>query len=402
MKAERICIVGLGYIGLPLAVALSKHYQVDGYDIDGRRVMELREGKDRTNSVGPKELKETALNFTTELPGDCTIYIVTVPTPITKDKRPDLAALRMATDEIDLVAPEDAIICYESTVYPGCTEGLWLEKDTQRIRLAYSPERINPGDKVNTLETTVKIVSAEDDDTLDRMCAVYESIVKAGVHRAPNIKTAEAAKVLENTQRDINIALMNECSVIFDALDIDTNEVLAAARTKWNFGDYRPGLVGGACIPDDPYYLAAAAVRKGIHPEMILAGRRINDGVPKRIANKVREFLLDDWPRHDYKAAIFGRTYKANVPDRRNSLVDSLSDLLNGLHHWVFDPLVGEMPAWPNDYSVVIYAVAHDYWANMSIETFLQFVDPNGLIIDITGTLDAGAVLESGRSYWQL
>lgn len=339
---RRIGVVGLGYVGLPVAIAFGRagHTTV-GFDIDPARVDELRAGCDRTREVEAADLAAARIRFTTrpdEL-GACDFFIVTVPTPIDEARRPDLTALAKASETVGRVLKTGDIVVYESTVYPGATEEHCLPilervsglKAPADFTVGYSPERINPGDRTHRFETIRKVVSGQDAATLDVVSAVYGSVVTAGVHRASCIKVAEAAKVIENTQRDLNIALMNELSVIFHHLDIDTGEVLAAAGTKWNFLPFTPGLVGGHCIGVDPYYLTHRAEIAGYRPEVILAGRRINDGVGGRVAQECARLLMRRGVAGG-RVVVLGLTFKENVPDLRNSKV---VDIVRGLQQFL-------------------------------------------------------------------
>ena len=351
---KRIAIIGLGYVGLPLAVAFSKKYDVIGFDINKERIKELKEGFDRTLEVEEKELKEAiknGLEFTDNLDEikDANIFIVTVPTPIDKHKNPDLTPLIKASESVGKVLKKGDIVIYESTVYPGCTEevcvpilekvsGLKFNKD---FFVGYSPERINPGDKEHTVTKIKKVTSGSTPEIGKEVDKLYSSIIEAGTHLAPSIKTAEAAKVIENAQRDINIAFVNELALIFDKLNIDTKEVLEAAGTKWNFLKFTPGLVGGHCIGIDPYYLAYKAKEVGYHPEIILAGRRLNDSMGIFVANKVIKLMIQKG--HTIKGSkvlVLGITFKENCPDIRNSrVIDVINELKEfGVEVDVIDP----------------------------------------------------------------
>ncbi len=351
---KRIAIIGLGYVGLPLAVAFSKKYDVIGFDINKERIKELKEGFDRTLEVEEKELKEAiknGLEFTDNLDEikDANIFIVTVPTPIDKHKNPDLTPLIKASESVGKVLKKGDIVIYESTVYPGCTEevcvpilekvsGLKFNKD---FFVGYSPERINPGDKEHTVTKIKKVTSGSTPEIGKEIDKLYSSIIEAGTHLAPSIKTAEAAKVIENAQRDINIAFVNELALIFDKLNIDTKEVLEAAGTKWNFLKFTPGLVGGHCIGIDPYYLAYKAKEVGYHPEIILAGRRLNDSMGIFVANKVIKLMIQKG--HTIKGSkvlVLGITFKENCPDIRNSrVIDVINELKEfGVEVDVIDP----------------------------------------------------------------
>jgi UDP-N-acetyl-D-galactosamine dehydrogenase len=409
----KIAVVGQGYVGLPVAVAFARSgASVIGFDIDDRRVAELRAGYDRTKEVSPADLGLSTLAFTSDtaslIAADC--YIVTVPTPIKDARQVDLGALLSASKIVGRALRADDIVIYESTVYPGVTEeecipvleassGLVAGRD---FFVGYSPERINPGDKDHRFETICKVVAAQDERTLDIVATLYGSVVAAGVHRAPSIKVAEAAKVIENTQRDLNIALMNELSAICHALNIDTMDVLAAARTQWNFLPFTPGLVGGHCVGVDPYYLAYRSERAGYHPEIILAGRRINDRIGERIAHECLRRLLKNATRPDL-ITVLGLTFKENVPDIRNSkVVDIIRELRSfGLAVQVHDPHADPNEA-RREYDIaltaqdalkradaVVLAVPHDVYVAGGwpmIESLLK--GGRGLVMDVKAKLD--------------
>src|SRR5450631_3845896 len=362
---RKIAVIGLGYVGLPVAVAFARAGNpVVGFDIDQARILELKAGQDRTREVETSDLKLASLTFSSEATAFRTsdFFIVTVPTPIDGARRPDLGAMFEASRLVGDALKKGDIVVYESTVYPGAVEeecvpileqcsGLKVGSD---FNVGYSPERINPGDKQHRFETIVKVVSAQNPETLDIVAGVYGSVVTAGIHRAPSIKVAEAAKVIENTQRDLNIAFMNELSLIFQALNIDTGDVLAAARTKWNFMPFQPGLVGGHSIGVDPYYLTFRAEKAGYHPEVILAGRRINDGMGQRIARECVRGLLRRKGAGGV-VTILGLTFKEDVPDTRNSrVVDIIRELESfGLSVQVHDPLTNAADA-THEYGVTI------------------------------------------------
>ncbi len=426
-NTERIATIGLGYVGLPVALAFARKYpDAVGFDISESRVRELKAGHDRTNEVSAEVLKASTLKITSD-PADvvgATMFVVTVPTPIDENRRPDLRPLRAASRTVGAMLKPGAVVVYESTVYPGVTEELCgpiLEEASGLkcgvdFKLGYSPERINPGDKEHTLERTVKVVAGEDAATLERVAAVYESIVDAGVHRAPTIKVAEAAKVIENTQRDLNIALMNELAIIFDRLDIRTRDVLAAAGTKWNFLPFRPGLVGGHCIGVDPYYLTSKAESVGYHPQVILAGRRINDGMGAFVAQRLIKQLVAQG--HSIKGArigILGLTFKENVPDLRNSRVpDILEELAEfGIEPLIHDPLADAEEA-QEEYGVrlasldeltgldgLIVAVAHEAYASMPREKLFGMLGERGAIADVKSMLKHDEI-PSSVAYWSL
>ena len=409
-----IAVIGLGYVGLPLAVEFGKKRKVVGLDINTSRIAELRAGKDNTLEVDAAEMAEAVhLSFTDQLDdlAECTTFIVTVPTPIDDHKRPDLTPLLKASETIGKVLKRGDIVIYESTVYPGATEedcvpvlektsGLTFNRD---FFAGYSPERINPADKAHRLPDIVKVTSGSTPEIADKVDALYASIITAGTHKAPSIKVAEAAKVIENTQRDVNIALVNELALIFNKLDIDTQDVLDAAGTKWNFLPFRPGLVGGHCIGVDPYYLTQKAQSVGYHPEVVLAGRRINDGMGCYIVGRtVREMIAREIPVKGARALVMGLAFKENCPDLRNTrVVDVIRELESyGVEVDVYDPWVHagiakseygiEMTAvpLPNSYAAVILAVAHD--AFMQGDTASIYCEPNSVIFDVKGVLPRG------------
>ena len=424
--SRKIAVIGLGYVGLPVAVAFARTgVPVVGFDIDHNRVDELRSGRDRTLEVTPADLEQETLRFEHEpsrLAG-ADFYIVTVPTPIDGARRPDLGAILSASDTVGKVIKRGDIVVYELTVYPGAIEEECLpilEKKSgltggRDFTVGYSPERINPGDKEHRFETIIKVVSAQDARTLDIVADVYGSVVKAGIHRAPSIKVAEAAKVIENTQRDLNIAFMNELSAIFHRLGIDTADVLAAASTKWNFMNFQPGLVGGHCIGVDPYYLTFRAEKAGHHPEIILAGRRINDDMGGRIARECMHALLQRG-RANPTVTILGMTFKENVPDIRNSkVIDIVRELERvGVNVQVAD-LLASVEETAHEYGIklvpmeslrpadaVILAVAHkDYVAGGWPLVAKLLKGGEGIVLDVKARLDRGKKPE-GISLWRL
>jgi len=351
-QKEKIGIVGLGYVGLPLASAFASLYEVIGFDAKPERIKELKSGKDHTGEVNAAGLKQKNLKFTSDPKaiGKCTFIIVAVPTPITEAREPDLEPLRKASHTVGSVLKKGAMVVYESTVYPGVTEDTCLpilEKESRlklgQFDLGYSPERVNPGDKQHGVADIIKVVSGHNKKSLQRAARVYGSIIRAGIHQAPNIKTAEAAKVIENVQRDLNIALMNELSKIFSRIGIQTSDVLDAAATKWNFHRYHPGLVGGHCIGVDPYYLTHRAVQLGYHPEVILAGRRINDGMGAYLADlAIREMISAGRLPRGAKVWVLGLTFKENVPDFRNTRAMDVVKRLQeyGVQVTTWEPLV--------------------------------------------------------------
>ena len=411
---EKIAVIGLGYVGLPLAVTLSKKFRVVGFDIDSARVRELKEGYDRTGEVEREKIISSAIEFTdrAERLRECRLIIVTVPTPIDRHKIPDLRPLKAATVTVGRNMTPGTTVVYESTVYPGVTEEICvpiLEKESglkymEEFRVGYSPERVNPGDKNHTIEKIVKVVSACDRESLELLSEIYGSVIEAGVHRAPDIKTAEAAKVIENTQRDLNIALINELALIFHRLGIDTRDVLEAAGTKWNFLKFEPGLVGGHCIGVDPYYLTFKAQEIGYHPEVILAGRRINDYMGKFVAESTVKLMIKEGKQIlNSKVLIMGITFKENIKDIRNSrVIDIYNELVSyGVKPSVYDPHAeaGEVkkeygiellkePQEGAPYDAVVVAVKHREFLNLKPEFFRKISISKPIIVDVKGIYD--------------
>lgn len=417
-KDAPIAVIGLGYVGLPLAVEFGKQRKVVGFDINAARIDELRAGEDSTLEVEAAELGQAMhLSFTSDLNdlADCTIFIVTVPTPIDEHKRPDLTPLLKASETIGKVLKRGDIVIYESTVYPGATEedcvpvlervsGLVFNQD---FFAGYSPERINPADKTHRLPNIVKVTSGSTPEIADKVDALYASIITAGTHKAPSIRVAEAAKVIENTQRDVNIALVNELALIFNKLGIDTQDVLDAAGTKWNFLPFRPGLVGGHCIGVDPYYLTQKAQSVGYHPEVVLAGRRINDGMGCYVVSRtVREMISRDIPVKGARTLVMGLTFKENCPDLRNTrVIDIIHELATyGIDVDIYDPWVDsaeaqreyglEMTQKPEakGYDSIIVAVAHE--AFLGEDIIESYAKDNAVVFDVKGILPrpAGAL----------
>ena len=392
LSEQKIAVVGLGYVGLPLAVEFGKLYQTVGFDINQSRVAELERGEDSTLEVEPELLKESQkLSFSTSLEAikDATIYIVTVPTPIDKNKRPDLTPLEKSSAAIGSVLSKGDIVIYESTVFPGCTEEVCvpiLEKQSglvfnQDFYCGYSPERINPGDKVHTVTKIMKVTSGSTPEVAETVDQLYKSVITAGTYKAASLKVAEAAKVIENCQRDLNIAFVNELSLIFERLDIDTLSVLEAAGTKWNFLPFRPGLVGGHCIGVDPYYLTYKAEEVGYNPQVILSGRRINDAMGAHVAKKVIKLMIDKGQTiKNSKVLMLGITFKENCPDIRNSKAIDVYNELNdfGVNVDVYDPwanseevkheygieLVKELQT---DYAAIVLTVSHDSFSELNL-----------------------------------
>ena len=418
MNNKKIAIIGLGYVGLPLAVEFGKARVVVGFDINQPRINDLKNGVDSTLETTSEELKDAVhLSYTTNLEDikDCTIFIVTVPTPIDKHKRPDLTPLEKASESIGSILKNGDIVIYESTVYPGATEevcvpileersGLVFNKD---FYCGYSPERINPGDKEHRVTTIKKVTAGSTPEIATEVDELYQEIIIAGTHKASSIKVAEAAKVIENTQRDVNIALINELALIFNKLDIDTESVLEAAGTKWNFLPFRPGLVGGHCIGVDPYYLTHKALEVGYNPEMILAGRRLNDGMGSYVADQVSK-LMTKKRIHvvDANVLIMGLTFKENCPDLRNTRVVDVVEEFEGFNcnvdvydPWVDkDEAIHEYGIKPIDqpvegkYDAILLAVAHDEFKELSLEQIKAFGKDNHVLYDIKYLLDANEV----------
>jgi UDP-N-acetyl-D-galactosamine dehydrogenase len=427
-KERKIAVVGLGYVGLPIAVAFGKRQRVIGFDINKSKIGELQGGFDRTGEVTDADLKATDVQYTFQ-PSDlkaADFIIVAVPTPINEALQPDLTALRTSSELIGANLSPGSIVVFESTVYPGATEEVCqpiLEKASGMkcgvdFKIGYSPERINPGDKEHRLETIIKVVSAQDDVSLEIVANTYELVVKAGIHRVSSIKVAEAAKVIENTQRDLNIALMNELALIFHRLGIDTKSVLEAAGTKWNFLKFSPGLVGGHCIGVDPYYLTSKAESVGYHPQVILAGRRINNGMGKFVAEQTMKQLSElARPVKDLKVAVLGLTFKENVPDLRNSRVPDIIHELReyGVQVLVHDPIAQpeeaveeygiQLSKWEDlrDIDGIIVAVAHREYADMGLQKLLKPLrsQREGVVIDVKCLLDQ-TKLPKTLKYWRL
>lgn len=415
----KIGVIGLGYVGLPLAVEFAKHLPVTGFDINKARIAELKAGKDSSLEVEPHELAEaTQLTVTTDSAAldDCNFYIVTVPTPIDKHKRPDLTPLLSASHTVGKTLKKGDVVVYESTVYPGCTEEDCvpiLERESglkfnQDFFVGYSPERINPGDKQHRVTNIVKVTSGSTPETADYVDAVYRRVITVGTHKASSIRVAEAAKVIENTQRDVNIALINELALLFHRMGIDTLEVLEAAGSKWNFLPFRPGLVGGHCIGVDPYYLTHKAQEIGYNPEIILAGRRINDNMGAHVAERVVKMMTRRRvPVVDAKVLVLGLTFKENCPDIRNTRAIDIIHELEGYHAQVdiYDPWANPeevkheyngltlIPQLKNgQYDAVIVAVSHRQFLEMGTQAIRKLGKPNHVLFDVKGILPADQV----------
>lgn len=427
-KEEKISLVGLGYVGMPIAVAFAKKVDVVGFDLNEKKIELYKSGIDPTNEVGDDAIKATKVEFTadeTKLK-EAKFHIVAVPTPVNDDHTPDLSPVEGASEILGRNLTKGSIVVFESTVYPGVTEEVCvpiLERESglkcgEDFKIGYSPERINPGDKIHRLETIKKIVSGMDEESLDEIAKVYELVVEVGVHRAESIKVAEAAKVIENSQRDINIAFMNELSIIFNKMGIDTQSVLKAAGTKWNFLPFYPGLVGGHCIGVDPYYLTYKAEMLGYHSQIILSGRRINDDMGKYVAeNVVKKLIAADKPVRNANVAILGFTFKENCPDTRNT---KIIDMVNELGEYGITPVIADPAADADEaerlYGVkfvdistiknadaVILAVAHDEFKELSITDIDTFYGSGQkIMIDIKGLLDRKEYETAGYEYWRL
>ena len=410
----KIAIIGLGYVGLPLAVAFGEKYQVIGFDINAERITNLRNGLDTTLQCTSQEIANASkLIFTHDLSQikDCSIFIVTVPTPVTKDKQPDLHLLRTASKMIGEVLKKGDIVIYESTVYPGCTEEDCVPvleefsrlKYNQDFYCGYSPERINPGDKVHTLTKIIKVTSGSTPEVANMVDNLYASIITAGTHKASSIKIAEASKSIENAQRDINISFVNELALIFDKMGIDTNEVLAAAATKWNFLPFKPGLVGGHCIGVDPYYLAHKATSLGYHPQVILSGRHVNDQMSAFVTEKVIKLLIkNNFNVQGAKVLLLGVTFKENCPDIRNSQAFEIYTALKklGVDVFAFDPFANAQEVLDNHqinlvtsletYDAIVLTVAHDFFKSLNYTSLKS--SANAVIYDTKAILDKSIV----------
>lgn len=428
---EKIAVIGLGYVGMPLAIAFAKKTNVVGYDLNEKKIRLYKSGIDPTNEVGNSVIKETKVEFTDneEKLKEAKFHIVAVPTPINSDKTPNLSPVEGASITIGRNLTKGSIVVYESTVYPGVTEDICipiLERESGMecgvdFKVGYSPERINPGDKVNTLEKIIKIVSGIDKKSLEEIAQIYELIIEAGVHRASSIKVAEAAKVVENSQRDINIAFMNELAMVFDRMGIDTKEVIDAMNTKWNALNFYPGLVGGHCIGVDPYYFIYEAEKLGYHSQIILSGRKINDGMGRFVAEAIiKKLVLTNKVVKQSKVVILGVTFKENTPDTRNSKV---VDIIENLKEYGIEPIIVDPVADPDeakkeygidlidinnvkDADCVALVVAHDKFKKLNWEEidglFGDFSNDKKVLIDVKSVLDRKIIEEKGYSYWRL
>jgi UDP-N-acetyl-D-galactosamine dehydrogenase len=427
-KKESLALIGLGYVGMPIAVAFSKKLNVIGYDLNAEKIALYKSGVDPTNEVGDDAIKACSVEFTSD-PSDlrrAKFFVVAVPTPIYDDHTPNLNPVESASKILGQQITKGSVVVFESTVYPGVTEEVCvpiLEKESGLkcgvdFKVGYSPERINPGDKVHRLETIVKVVSGMDEETLDCVAKTYELVIDAGVHRAPSIKVAEASKVIENSQRDINIAFMNELSMIFNRMGIDTKSVLEAARTKWNFLNFYPGLVGGHCIGVDPYYLTYRAEGLGYHSQIILSGRMVNDGMGKYVAENCIKSLIETEKRvKNARVAILGFTFKEDCPDTRNS---KIFDIVNELREYGIEPYLTDPVADANEakrlYDVefvgmdevknmdaVILAVAHKEFKSLTMKDVDSFFgEGQKAFLDIKGVFDRDEYEKAGYVYWRL
>jgi len=428
LKEKTIGIIGLGYVGLPLALAFGEMYRTIGFDLNEARISDLENSIDKTGEAGEKDFKSSAfISFTSDETAlnKADFIIIAVPTPIDHARQPELTPVIKASETVGRNIRQGATAVFESTVYPGVTEeicvpiiekvsGLSWKKD---FHVGYSPERINPGDKEHTLKRTLKVVSGDDEDTLNSLSELYGSVIKAGIYRASSIKEAEAAKVIENTQRDLNIALINELAIIFDKLGIDTTNVLEAAGSKWNFLPFRPGLVGGHCIGVDPYYLTYKAEMEGYHPEVILAGRRINDNMGQFIAQKTVKMMINAGESiRGSRVGILGLTFKENCPDLRNTrVIDIIKELKTyGVEVLVHDPMAEKDEAekyygialseWNEmeNLDAVIIAVGHEFYRGFSAADYADRIVHRGCLIDIKSILPVEDAKKTGINYWRL
>ncbi|MGL4799233.1 MAG: nucleotide sugar dehydrogenase [Cellulosilyticaceae bacterium] len=428
-KEDRLSVIGLGYVGIVLAIAFARHFDVIGFDKNIQKINAYLDGIDPTDEVGSDALLQTSMTFTSDssMLRHAKCHIIAVPTPVNADHSPDLTPLIKASETVGTYLTPGSIVVYESTVYPGVTEDICiplLEEKSGLIcgkdfKVGYSPERVNPGDKIHTVDKIIKIVSGIDAQSLETIAKVYECIIDAGVYRAPSIKVAEAAKVIENAQRDINIAFVNELSIIFDKMHIDTLDVLKAASTKWNFLNFYPGLVGGHCIGVDPYYLTYKADLLGYQSQVILSGRHINDSMGKYVAEKVVKLLIAQDKRvKGANVGILGITFKENCPDVRNSkVVDIIHGLTEyGIHPFICDPLADileveatyNLSLMPFDalpiLDALIIAVSHDFYKNLTFAELSPLFAPHGspILLDLKGILDKEQARTLGYTYWRL
>ena len=426
-KREKISVVGLGYVGFPLLIEFAESYDVVGFDLNQEKINSYVNGIDVTHEIGNERTKKTTATFTTDEKKlrACKFHIVSVPTPINTDKTPDLTPIIEASKTVARNLVKDSIVVFESTVYPGTTEEICVPileeysglKFGRDFEIGYSPERINPGDKINTLKKIVKVVSGSNEESLSTIHDVYNEVISAGIHKAPEIKVAEAAKVIENAQRDINIAFMNELSMVFNKMNINTKDVLDAASSKWNFLNFSPGLVGGHCIGVDPYYFTYRAEQLGYHSQIILAGRKINDEMGKHVAtNVIKQIILSGQPVKGSRVGIFGFTFKENVGDIRNTkVIDIINELKEyGVEILVHDPLVDKEEA-VNEYDIhlvnqeelttlnaIVLAVPHQKFEDYSLKYFDELYESKKVMIDVKGKFDKSHIESNGYLYWSL
>jgi len=430
-KKEKLSVIGLGYVGAPLAVAFSKKVDTIGFDVDKEKVQIYMQGMDPTKEVGDAEVRNCTVNFTFEKSRlkEAKFHIIAVPTPISSDNSPDLTFVIAASKMLGKCLTKGSIVVYESTVYPGVTEDICIPILTKEsglncgkdFKVGYSPERINPGDKVNRLETIIKIVAGMDEESLDEITKVYEMVIQAGVHKVGSIKVAEAVKVVENSQRDVNIAFMNELAMVFDKMGIDTHEAIEAMNTKWNALGFYPGLVGGHCISVDPHYFIYAAEKLGHHSQLILSSRRINEDMSAFVVDAIiKQLILANKVVRNSKVAILGITYKENCPDTRNSKAIKLIRQLSayGITPLVTDPQASAKEVKHeigvelvpleliHDLDCVIIAIAHNEYKNMPIkkleEMFGSYPNSEKVVIDVKGALDKAKIQQKGYRYWRL
>jgi len=430
-RKEKIAVIGLGYVGLTLAINFAKKVDVIGFDINENKIKIYKSGVDPTNEVGNDEIKKTSVDFTSDETKlkEAKFYVIAVPTPINSDKTPDISPIKRASLIVGRNLVKGSIVVYESTVFPGLTEYICVPileevsglKCGVDFKIGYSPERINPGDKAHRLENIVKIVSGMDQDSIDVIANVYELVIEAGVHRTSSIKVAEAAKVVENSQRDVNIAFMNELAMVFDRMGIDTKEVIDAMNTKWNALKFYPGLVGGHCIGVDPYYFLYEAEKLGFHSQIVSCSRKINDEMGRFVADAIiKKLVLANKVVRQAKVAIFGITFKENVPDARNS---KIVDVIEKLREYGIEPIVVDPEADAGevkreycidlvditeikDADCLVLAVAHDVFRQKSLNEFVSmfgnFENKDKIFIDVKGILDKKEIEEQGYSYWRL
>ncbi|MEK4201686.1 nucleotide sugar dehydrogenase [Cytobacillus sp. FSL K6-0265] len=430
-KEEKIAVIGLGYVGMPIAVAFAKKVNVIGFDLNTEKIEQYKDGIDPTNEVGDEAIRHTTVDFTSDPTKlqEAKFHVVAVPTPVKADKTPDLTPIEGVSRTIGKNLTKGSIVVYESTVYPGVTEDICipiLERESGLkcgvdFKVGYSPERINPGDKVHRLENITKIVSGMDKESLEEIANVYELVVEVGVHRAGSIKVAEAAKVVENSQRDINIAFMNELAIVFDRMGIDTQEVVEAMNTKWNALEFSPGLVGGHCIGVDPYYFLYEAEKLGYHSQIILSGRKINDGMGEFVADAIiKKLILANKVVKQARVVILGITFKENCPDTRNSKVEDIIKRLNeyGIEPTVVDPYADPVEAkyeygvdlvpfdMINGADCIVFSVAHDLFRELSMEQidnmFKKLPNKEKVIVDVKGILNKNMIEKNEYIYWRL